>query len=137
MKNKTRIAILLLRLALGGLFLYNGIDKLLSGFSAGGYLLNATYGPFEAIFQSMAGSSLVDLLVIWGEIGIGLTITFGVFLRLGVFCGVVILALFYFSAFPPEHGLISEHIIYILVFVLLGTTELRYLRLDHYLKTYI
>lgn len=103
------------RILFGGLFLWSGLNKVTSGFTASGYLINATTGPFMEFFQSLAGSPIVDSLVIYGEVLIGIALVTGLFVRFASAMTIIMMSLFYLSAFPPEHGLISEHIIYILV----------------------
>lgn len=127
--------IFLLRIAIGLLFLYAGITKLTTGFTAAGYLENVASGTFKDIYLSMAGNSVVDFLVMWGEILIGLAITTGTFLRFAAFMGSLMMIMFYFSVFPPEHGYINENVIYVLVFAVLVTQGAgRYLGVDAYLE---
>lgn len=67
-------SILSLRLVMGWVFLQAGLDKLFDpGWTAAGYLENAVPAgnPFQGTFQAMAGSPLVDGLVIWGLTLIG------------------------------------------------------------------
>ncbi len=109
----------LIRTALGFLFLYSGLTKLLGDFTAAGYLNFATKGPLTDLFQALSGNPIVDFLVVYGEIAIGLSLILGVFVWLGALSGSLMMMLYYLSSFPPEHGLVSEHIIYILVFALL------------------
>ncbi|MCA9371477.1 DoxX family protein [Candidatus Woesebacteria bacterium] len=135
MYNHKKITLVLLRVFLGILFLSSGISKFTSNFSAESYLLHATSGPFVHFFAQMAGNPLVDFLVIYGEIGIGAALLLGVCVRFASAMGVLMMALFYFSAFPPEHGLVSEHIIYCLSFVMLASQGAgRLLGLDSYLE---
>lgn len=135
MRDYKKITIVLLRIALGGLFLYSGVDKFLNGFSAAGFLNNATSGPFSGIYMSMAGSTIVDSLVMWGEISIGLALFLGVFVRLASYLGTLMMGLFYLAVLPPEHGFISEHIIYALVFAVLASFGAgRYFGLDKYIE---
>jgi len=120
MKNKD-LSTFLLRVALGWLFLYSGYSKLTAagGFSAKGFLLNLQ-GPFSAFYLPLAGNPVVDQLVIWGEILIGICLILGLLVRFASFWGIVMMLLFYFAEFPPEHAfLINEHIIYILIFIFL------------------
>lgn len=115
-------ALLALRLALGWMYLYAGLSKLLEpGWTAAGYLKGAS-GPFAQLFLSMSGSAAVDFLVKWGLLLIGLAILIGALTRFAAFWGVVITLLFYFSKFPPEHGLVDEHIIYIAAFLAIAAT---------------
>lgn len=115
-------ALLALRLAVGWMYFYAGLSKFLEpGWSAAGYLKGAS-GPFAQLFLSMSGSAAVDFLVKWGLLLIGLAVMFGAVTRLAAFWGVVITLLFYFSKFPPEHGLVNEHIVYIAAFAVLAAT---------------
>ena len=115
----------LLRFTMGWVFVYSGFDKLLTDFSAGGYLANATRGPltgwFHGLAESQAALNVIDPLVIWGEIAIGLALILGVLTRWAAFWGATMMFLFYISAFPPEHNPFMEyHLIYILVLGVLG-----------------
>lgn len=112
----------LLRICMGILFLYSGMDKALSGFSAAGYLMKATQGPLQPFFAAMAGNLLVDGLVVFGEIGIGIGLLFGALTRFSAHCGVVMMLLFYLSVLPQPHGPISEHIIYAIVLLLIANS---------------
>ena len=115
-------ALLALRLAVGWLYFYAGLSKFLEpGWTAAGYLKGAS-GPFAQFFLSMSGSVMVDFLVKWGLLLIGLAIIIGIVTRFAAFWGVVITLLFYFSQFPPQHGMVEEHIVYIAAFIVLAAT---------------
>lgn len=120
MKTRQKYLLVTTRVLFGLLFLISGVEKLLRGFTAKTYLEKATFGPFISIFQGMAGTPIVDFLVVWGEIAIGIALITGLFLWLTAFSGSLMMLLFYFSQFPPKTGMISYHIIYIFVFFLLA-----------------
>jgi thiosulfate dehydrogenase [quinone] large subunit len=83
-----------------------------------GFLAHATKGPFESIFQNMAGNGLVDWLFMLGLLGIGLALVLGIYMRLATFFGVILLALMYLAAMPPStNPLLDDHIVYILVLI--------------------
>jgi thiosulfate dehydrogenase [quinone] large subunit len=116
---------LLLRLTMGWIFIYSGIDKLVTNFSAAGFLVHSTQGPLGGWFQDLgtnqAALDIINPLVIWGQILIGITLTFGIFTRGGLFWGAVMVFLFYLSQFPPAtNPFMDEHLVYIVVFALLG-----------------
>lgn len=135
MTKKQKTIILILRLALGFLFLYAGLTKMTEGFSAAGYLNNATNGPLADLFTNLAGNKIVDLLVIWGETLIGAALLMGIFLRFACAMGILQMTLFYLSSMPPEHGPINDQFIYALVFLTLAVfTAGRYYGLDAYLE---
>jgi len=116
---------LLLRLTMGWIFLWSGIDKLVTDFTAGGFLANATSGPLTGWFHSLGRSdaalSVIDPLVIWGQILIGVTLTLGLFTRSGLFWAAAMMMMFYLAQFPPANNpFMDEHLVYIVVFALLG-----------------
>jgi thiosulfate dehydrogenase [quinone] large subunit len=114
------IMMVILRIVLGGVMLEAGLTKLFSGdFSIAGYVSHGS-GPFAGWFAHLASvSGALSPLVISGEILIGLSLIFGVFLRFGALWGAVMMILYYLPYLPPENGWISKHIIYLLVFVTL------------------
>jgi thiosulfate dehydrogenase [quinone] large subunit len=131
------------RIVLGLIFLWAFVDKLLGlgystcsdaatgtinrycdaawihgGSPTSGFLQHATKGPFADIFQNMANTALVDWLFMLGLLGIGLALVLGVFIRLGTFFGVILLALMYLAALPPStNPVLDDHIVYILVLI--------------------
>lgn len=101
-------ALTVLRIFIGWHFLYEGLVKLfMPGWTAEGYLA-ASVGPFSSTFKSLAGSesllSIIDPLNVWGLILIGLTLFIGLFSRLSIFLGIVLLA-FYYLSYPPFAGI--------------------------------
>ena len=73
--------LLLSRLTMGWIFLYAGIDKIVTHFSASGYLLHSTKGPLTFWFHGLASNPaaihVINPLVIGGEILIGLSLVWG------------------------------------------------------------
>jgi len=109
---------LVLRVALGLMFLYAGVTKF-GDWSAAGYLAGAT-GPLAGWFQSLAGNGLVDSLNAWGLTLVGACLVLGIFVRPASFFGIIIMILYYLADFEGNtaHGLIDQHIIYIIVLML-------------------
>ena len=100
--------LVLLRVAIGWHFLYEGLAKLFTpGWSAAGYL-EVSRWIFGGLFQWMAANDtvlgIVNILNIWGLIFIGLGLMLGVFSRIASFAGMAILLLYY-VANPPLVGL--------------------------------
>ncbi len=132
--------VVLARFTLGWVFAYAGFHKLIMGFSAGGYLGNATKGPLTGWFHSLASNSMalnvIDPMVTWGEILIGLALVFGVFTRWAALWGSVMLMLFYLSAFPPENNPFLEyHLVYIVALGILSALGAgRILGLDYFVE---
>jgi len=97
-----------LRTLIGWHFLYEGIAKLNNpDWSAAGYLLDSK-GFLSGFFYSLAYKpallQTVDFLNEWGLVLIGLGLILGLFTRISVFSGIVLLALYYLSH-PPFPGL--------------------------------
>lgn len=117
--------IVLLRLTIGWVFAYSGFDKLIRGFSAEGFLVNATKGPLGGWFQSLgenqAALNVIEPLVVWGEILIGVALIFGVLTRWAALWGAVMMFMFYLAQFPPAHNpFMDYYLIYILVLSVLA-----------------
>lgn len=116
---------LLLRLTMGWIFLWSGIDKLVTDFSASGFLVNGTQGPLGDWFQSLgtnqAALDVINPLVIWGQVLIGVTLVLGLFTRAGLFWAAAMMMMFYLAQFPPANNpFMDDHLVYILLFGLLG-----------------
>ena len=73
---------LLLRLTMGWIFIWSGFDKLFNDFSAAGFLTNATQGPFGGWFQNLGTNQtaldVINPLVVWGQILIGVTLVLAI-----------------------------------------------------------
>jgi len=116
--------VLALRLVIGFAFLYSGVEKVLGGFGAQGYLANvaATNGnPFEGLFLWMSQTpwfvDVVNVAVPWGEVAIGLGLMVGFLTRLAAFFGAFMMLMFYFGNWDMAHGFINADFMYMLVFL--------------------
>lgn len=122
MNNQLKMAVFLLRVALGFLFFYAGIIKVLNPeWSAAGYLNSAkTFSGLYHWFASADNLGWINFVNEWGLTLIGLCLITGLFVRWVSLGGM----LFMFSYYLPilqfpyagDHSfLVDEHIIYILV----------------------
>ncbi|OGZ19367.1 MAG: hypothetical protein A2626_02250 [Candidatus Nealsonbacteria bacterium RIFCSPHIGHO2_01_FULL_38_55] len=125
-----KISLFLLRISMGWMMFYAGITKVIDPtWSAGGYLKGAK--TFVGAYQWLASPNILPLVNFvneWGLTLLGLSLIFGIFVRLGSILGAVLMLLYYIPIldFPypnPHSYLVDEHIIYI--FVLLLLTSLR------------
>ncbi len=94
-------ALVILRVAIGWHFLYEGLTKLFNpDWSSLGYLMDSK-GLFEGVFQSLAANAgalnVMDFLNVWGLIGIGTGLIVGLFTRTALISGIVLLAFYYLS----------------------------------------
>lgn len=130
MNKLQKISIFLLRVALGLLFFYAGITKVLDPkWSAAGYLESAKTLP--GLFHWFANAQnigWINFVNEWGLTFVGLSLILGVFVRWASFGGMLLMALYYlpilqFPYIAPHSFLVDEHIIYLLIFVLLYTFQ--------------
>lgn len=125
---KKQLFLALVRISIGWIFLWAFVDKLFGlGFATAfdkswllgnsptyGFLKMATYGPFKAMFESLAGNPLVDWLFMLGLLGVGVAFTFGIARKIATLSATIMLLLMWLAAFPPKNNpLIDEHIVYI------------------------
>jgi thiosulfate dehydrogenase (quinone) large subunit len=100
--------LVLLRVAIGWHFLYEGLVKVFNpSWSPLGYLLDSK-GVFAPMYHAMASNATIlnvlDYLNEWGLVGIGLGLVLGCFTRLATLGGMVLLS-FYYLSHPPFIGL--------------------------------
>lgn len=130
-------SVLSLRLLMAYVFLSAGLEKVVDPeWSAAGYL-NPESGfgvgpdnPLAGMFAEMsAQAGLVDPLVIWGQVLIGLALLFGVLFRFAAFWGAIQMLLFWLAALeggllqglPVQHGyLIDSSFVYAVLLFGLG-----------------
>jgi len=131
MQKKEEVIWSLLRIVLGLIFLWAFFDKLIGlGFATPpekswllgnspttGFLSN-TKGIFAAVFQSLAGSALVDWLFMLGLLLLGISLTFGFALKLSGYSGALLMLLMWLAILPPTNNpILDDHVIYGLVLV--------------------
>ena len=93
-------SLVILRVAIGWHFLYEGLTKLLNpDWSSLGYLMDSK-GLFSGMFHSMAGNvallNVMDFINVWGLILIGAGLIVGLLTRTAAIAGIVLLAFYYF-----------------------------------------
>jgi thiosulfate dehydrogenase (quinone) large subunit len=100
--------LVLLRVAIGWHFLYEGLVKLVSpSWSPFGYLMDSK-GFFAPVFHGLASNpytlSIAGFLNEWGLILIGLGLMLGIFTKPATWGGMLLLLLYYLSH-PPVGGM--------------------------------
>lgn len=127
MTNALRNTMLVLRVAMGWLFLYAGLAKILNPqWTAAGYLKGAkTLTGLYGWFSAPQNIGWVNFLNEWGLALIGLALIFGALTRYAAWAGIAMMALYYLPVlnFPyvgANSYLVDEHVIYILVLLILA-----------------
>ena len=127
MARNQKIILFLLRVSIGWMFFYAGITKILnSEWSAVGYLQSAK--TFTGLYQWFASPSIlptVNFINEWGLTFLGLSLIFGIFVRLSSLFGTLLMLLYYFPIlefpYPNAHSyIVDEHIVYALALLVLG-----------------
>jgi thiosulfate dehydrogenase [quinone] large subunit len=100
--------LVVLRVAIGWHFLYEGLVKLMNpNWSSVGYLLDSG-GVFGSFFHGLAANPqtvmIMDQLNIWGLILVGLSLILGLLSRPAIIGGIILLSLYYLSH-PPFAGI--------------------------------
>jgi len=128
-----------LRVVMAWVFLQAGLSKLFEGgladplaWSSVGFLQNAIAdaNPLQGLFLFFADyAAIVDPMVVFGQILIGLALLFGVFFRFAALMGAIQMSMFWTAAwqgglmdgFPVAHGyFVDSSLVYLLLLFGLG-----------------
>ena len=135
--------ILILRLTIGIVFLWAGLAKVLGAepFSAAGFLEFGTSGssgwpfavveeganPTAAFWMGLAGNELamtvVDFLVPFGQIAIGVALILGFATRFTAAMGFLMMALFSVAAWDFAHGVFNQTVVLAIASMVLGVVR--------------
>ena len=144
--RRHQLYVAIVRIGVGIIFLWAGLEKVLGsgsdGFSAVGFLKFASGGtlgwpfvsgevadgtifnPTHDLWVGLAGNdaamSVINILVPFGQIGIGVSLILGLFTRFGAAMGTLMMLIFFFAAWDFEFGIVNQHLTYALVTFLLG-----------------
>ncbi|MCL5733672.1 MAG: DoxX family protein [Patescibacteria group bacterium] len=132
MNKISKQVILVLRVALGWLMLYAGLDKVLSGnWTAAGFLAGAkTFNSFYVLLTHPGIIGVVNFFNEWGLTLLGISLILGVFVRWSSILGAVLMLLYYFAsnALPSvsEGFIVDDHIIYALILIFFAAINAGY-----------
>ena len=125
-----KFSLFLLRIALGWMFFYAGITKVLNPeWTAAGYLAGAkTFTGFYQWLASPANIGWLNFVNEWGLTLLGISLVLGVGVRLSSVLGAALMLLYYFPIlqFPypnPHSYIVDEHIINAAALILLGSVR--------------
>lgn len=113
------------RILIGLTFLWAFFDKLLGlGFATtsaqawinGGSpttgFLSHVQGPFAEFYHGLAGHTFIDVIFMAGLLGIGVALTLGVAVRIGVVSAVAMYVFMWLASFPLEtNPVIDDHVV--------------------------
>ena len=139
-----QIGIALLRIAVGVIFLWAGLEKIFAPepFSAAGFLEFATGGslgwPFvtgevaegtvfnpthdfwAGLATNETAMSVINGLVPFGQIGVGVGLILGMLTRFSAAMGTLMMLFFFLAAWDFQFGIVNQHLTYALVTAFLG-----------------
>ena len=139
-----QIAIAALRIVVGVIFLWAGLEKVVSPepFDAAGFLqfatggtlgwpfvtggvaegtvFNPTQGFWAGVATNEGAMGVINVLVPWGQIGIGVGLILGLLTRFSAAMGTLMMLLFFVAAWEFEHGIVNQHLTYGLVTAFIG-----------------
>ncbi len=127
MTTTQKTTLFLLRIGLGFFMLYAGWSHLTTtGWSAAGYLKGAK--AFTGFYQILLQPNIlpiVNLVNEWALALLGVSLIFGIFVRVSSILGALLMLLYYLPLgfpYPDAHSLIvDDHIIYILILLFLAS----------------
>jgi thiosulfate dehydrogenase (quinone) large subunit len=142
-KESYRIGIAVLRIGVGIIFLWAGLEKLMAPepWSAAGFLqfatggslgwpfvtevaegtvFNPTQGFWADLATNDASMTVINVLVPWGQLGIGIGLTLGLLTRFSAVMGTLMMLFFFVAAWDFEFGIVNQHLTYALVCAFLG-----------------
>jgi len=152
-----QLGVALLRVVVGIIFLWAGLEKLIGsgaeGFTAAGFLkfgtagtlgwpfvageiaegtvFNPTHGLWVGLADNPSVMGIINVLVPFGQIGIGLSLILGLFTRFGAAMGALMMLFFFVAAWDFAYGVVNQHLTYALICAtLVGLGAGRYYGLD-------
>jgi thiosulfate dehydrogenase [quinone] large subunit len=131
----------ILRVAVGTIFLTAGVQKAFlsaEAFDATGFLKFATggtpilgspvegviYNPTNEFWVNLAANTavmpIVNWLVVFGQLAIGVALILGIGTRFAAAMGTLMMLFFFVAAWEFEHGIVNQHLTYALVTAFIG-----------------
>lgn len=128
MERFQKLSLFLLRISLGWMFLYAGITKIFDPtWTAEGYMKSAkTFSGFYLWLTQPGLMPIVNFINEWGLTLLGISLIFGVFVRLSSVLGAALMLMYYLVIlqfpYPNAHAfIVDEHIIYIFILLFLAS----------------
>jgi thiosulfate dehydrogenase (quinone) large subunit len=135
-----QLGVAILRIVVGIVFLSAAFEKLViaKDWTAAGFLKFATggspilaepaegaiYNPTHDIWVGLvtndAAMGLINVLVPWGQLGIGIALIVGLFTRFAATMGTLMMLLFFVAAWDFQYGVVNQHLTYAVVTAFIG-----------------
>lgn len=139
-----QIGIAILRIVVGIIFLWAGFEKVfipepwsaagflqfgtggslgwpfVSGEVAEGTIFNPTHGFWSEMATNEGAMSVINFLVPFGQIGIGVGLILGLLTRFSAAMGTLMMLFFFLAAWDFAFGVVNQHLTYALVTAVLG-----------------
>jgi thiosulfate dehydrogenase [quinone] large subunit len=143
-KESYQIGIAALRIGVGIIFLWAGLEKLFAAepFSAAGFLqfgtagslgwpfvsgevgegtiFNPTHDFWAGLATNEAAMTVINVLVPFGQVGIGIGLILGLLTRFSAAMGTLMMLFFFVAAWDFAFGIVNQHLTYALVTAFLG-----------------
>jgi thiosulfate dehydrogenase [quinone] large subunit len=142
--RRHQLAVAVLRVAVGIIFLTAGLEKILgaenwtaAGFLQGGtagtlgwpwftgepvegQVFNPTHDFWVGLAANETAMTIIDFLVPYGQLAIGIGLILGLFTRFSAAMGTLMMLLFFVAAWDFQFGIVNQHLTYALVTFVLG-----------------
>ena len=139
-----QIGIAILRIGVGVIFLWAGLEKVfapepwsaagflefgtggslgwpfVTGEVAEGTIFNPTQGFWAGLATNEGAMSVINVLVPFGQIGIGVGLILGLLTRFSAAMGTLMMLFFFLAAWDFQFGVVNQHLTYALVTAFLG-----------------
>jgi thiosulfate dehydrogenase [quinone] large subunit len=141
--TRIQVAVAVGRIVIGIIFLWAGLEKFIGatgGWSAAGFLAHGTagtlgwpfvgseaQGPFNPtmsfwiyLSKNAGAMGVINFLVVFGELGIGVSLILGLLTRFGAAMGALMMLTFFVAAWDWAFGIVNQHLTYAIVTFGLG-----------------
>lgn len=143
--RRHQLGVAVLRIGVGVIFLWAGLEKVIGGggewsaagflgfgtggsmgwpFVTGGVAEGTIFNPTQSFWAGLADNptamTIIDFLVPWGQIGIGVSLILGLLTRFGAAMGTLMMLFFFVAAWDFEFGIVNQHLTYAVVTFFLG-----------------
>ncbi len=132
----------LLRVTAGVVMLWAGLEKLIGtpgGFNVAGFFKfgtsgslawpfvsgepakDAVFNPLHSFWVDLAGNAAavqaINVLVVTGELAIGIALILGLATRFAAICGALMMGLFFLATWDFAYGIVNQQLTYLVVFL--------------------